>query len=127
MDVKHDVAANSSDLSTAYTVTSYTDLQDYLGVTYACSVPSNSTLNAAVQACAGLNSRTCCVEYGRLSLNMVKLGSLKQACASSCLVLRHNSLSMTMSKCDSVLNMQHHGLMCHTVLTAWNLLKALWV
>ena len=81
MDVRHDVAANSSDLSTAYTVTSYADLQDYLGVTYACSVPSNSTLNAAVQACAGLNSRTCCVEYGRLSLTKVRLSSLKQGCA----------------------------------------------
>ena len=79
MDVKHDVAANSSDLSTAYTVTSYSDLQDYLGLT--CSVPSNPTLNTAVQECAGLNNRTCCVEYGRLSFTKVKLGSRTQACA----------------------------------------------
>lgn len=76
MDVKHDVAANSSDLSTAYAVTSHTDLQDYLGLTYACSVPFNSTLNADVQACAAIMGRTCCVEYGRLSLTKVRLGAL---------------------------------------------------
>lgn len=93
MDVKHDVAANSSDLSTAYTVTSNTDLQNYLGLTYACSVPSNSTLNAAVQACASLNSRTCCVEDSSLSLTKVKLRSLKQACARA-LLLRHDAFKL---------------------------------
>ena len=73
-DVKHDVAADGADLSTAYTVTSYADLQDYQGLT--CSVLLNSTLNSLIKTCASLNNGACCVDYGRLSSTMVRPGAL---------------------------------------------------
>ena len=80
--VAHDVSGKASDLSTAYTLSSHADLQDYLDLvpppSSSCSIQQAQN-SSKVDACA-TSKKLCCVAYSDLSSTLVRASAVQMCC-----------------------------------------------